>query len=192
MRSDPRARQITDSRALAAMTHPLRRRMLDALTVDGPATASMLAATTDQAVGNASHHLHVLAAADLIEEAPECARDRRERWWKRSSEALRWNTSDFRGDPAAEVVAEAAASLNLERAFELARAWRAVGDVERQSWAAGPFFNDHWLKLTPDELAELGEELVDLFRRWADRPAPEAEQERRTVFVFALGVPARP
>lgn len=48
--------------------------MLDALTVDGPSTASMLAKRTGQAVGNASHHLKVLAGAGLVEEAPELAK----------------------------------------------------------------------------------------------------------------------
>ena len=60
-------RQITDSRVLAAMSHPLRRRLLDALSLDGPATASTLAEATGQAVGNISHHLKVLATAGLIE-----------------------------------------------------------------------------------------------------------------------------
>ena len=45
------ARTITDSRVLAAMAHPLRRRLLDALKVDGPSTASMLANRTGQAIG---------------------------------------------------------------------------------------------------------------------------------------------
>src|SRR6201996_4811964 len=89
-------RQITDSRVLAAYSHPLRRRLLDALSVDDAATASMLAEATGQAVGNVSHHLKVLASAQLIEEAPELARDRRERWWRRTSRGLRWSRSEER------------------------------------------------------------------------------------------------
>ncbi len=48
---------------LAAMTHPLRRRLLTLLKVDGPAMASTLAERTGQAVGNISHHLRVLGAS---------------------------------------------------------------------------------------------------------------------------------
>jgi DNA-binding transcriptional ArsR family regulator len=59
------ARTITDSRVLAAMAHPLRRRLLDALKVDGPSTASMLANWTGQGIGNISHHMKVLANAAL-------------------------------------------------------------------------------------------------------------------------------
>src|SRR4051812_21439100 len=60
-------REIRDSKALAAMSHPLRRRLLDVLHLDGPATASTLAAQTGKAVGNVSHHLKVLAASELVE-----------------------------------------------------------------------------------------------------------------------------
>src|SRR5258708_14268773 len=63
-------RTVTDTRVLAAMTHPLRRRLLSILKLDGPSTASALAQRTEQGVGNISHHLHVLAAAGLIEEVP--------------------------------------------------------------------------------------------------------------------------
>ena len=77
---------------------------MDALKVDGPSTASMLAARTGQAVGNASHHLKVLAEAGLVEEAPELAKDRRERWWRLVSSGTRWSRAEF-GDDASAVAA---------------------------------------------------------------------------------------
>lgn len=67
---------------LAALAHPMRRHILAVLRADGPATAGLLAARTGQAVGNISHHLRTLGACGLIEEAPELARDARERWWR--------------------------------------------------------------------------------------------------------------
>jgi DNA-binding transcriptional ArsR family regulator len=102
--------QVRDSRVLAAASHPLRRRLMDVLKVDGPATATMLAGATEQAVANVSHHLKVLSGAGLIVEVPERARNRRERWWTLASTALRWNHSDFHDDPVAQAVASAAAS----------------------------------------------------------------------------------
>lgn len=185
------ARQITDSRVLAAMSHPLRRRLLDALTVDGPSTASMLAQSTGQAVGNVSHHLHVLATAELITEAPELARDRRERWWRLVSASLRWSDSDFAGDPAAEAVAGAALSLNLEHHVDLVRRWYAADEAEHERWGAA-FSADKWLQLTPAELAELAEDLVALLDTWAKRAKPEDGADRESVFVFAFGFPSRP
>jgi DNA-binding transcriptional ArsR family regulator len=191
--SEPDApRQITDSRVLAAYSHPLRRRLLDALSVDDAATASMLAEATGQAVGNVSHHLKVLAAAQLIEEAPELARDRRERWWRRTSRGLRWSSEDFHGDPAAEAIAEAALSLNLARQFEIVRRWYAASDDERAAWPTGPFSTGSWLKLTDGELAALSEELIALLDRYDRLGEAHDGVRREPVFVFANGAPGRP
>ena len=97
----PTVRHVTDSRVLAALAHPLRRRLMDVLKVYGPCPVGLLAERTGQAPANVSHHLKVLAAADLVLEAPELARDRRERWWRLRDRAIRWSTADFDGDPAA-------------------------------------------------------------------------------------------
>jgi DNA-binding transcriptional ArsR family regulator len=190
---------ITDSRVLAAMSHPVRRRLLDALAVDGPSTASMLAVRTGQAVGNVSHHLKVLARSSLIEEAPGLARDRRERWWKVSALSRRWSSAVFGADPASEAVAEAAESLNLEHQVEKVRAWYAQRDRADREWDDAAFSSDTWLFLTPAELRQLSDELTGLLHRWRERApsaaagqAPEDRAGRRSVFVFARGVPAEP
>ncbi|MCZ7436477.1 metalloregulator ArsR/SmtB family transcription factor [Micromonospora sp. WMMC241] len=188
----PTVRQVTDSRVLAALAHPLRRRLMDVLKVYGPCTVGMLAERTDQSPANVSHHLKVLAAADLLVEAPELARDRRERWWKPRNRGVRWSNTDFDDDPSARVVADAASSLNLERHTELVRAWHAAPEEAHAAWGDGPFSTDHWLHLTPDELTQLSREVVALLTRWADRAVPDDGQTREPVFVFAHGVPSRP
>ncbi|WP_234584516.1 helix-turn-helix transcriptional regulator [Micromonospora sp. MH99] len=189
---NPDVRLVTDSRVLAAMAHPLRRRLMDVLKVHGPSTVGLLAERTDQAPANVSHHLKVLAAADLVTEAPELARDRRERWWQLVSRGVRWSTTDFDADPAARAVADAATSLNLDRHVALARAWHASDESAQAAWADAPFSTDKWLHLTPEELDELSREMIDLLDRWAARPLPDDGRERQPVFVFVHGVPARP
>jgi DNA-binding transcriptional ArsR family regulator len=184
--------QVTDSRVLAALAHPLRRRLMDVLKVDGPSTPSMLAERTGQAVANVSHHMKVLAGCDLVVEAPELARDRRERWWQLVAPGLRWATADFDDDPASQAVASAAAALNLDRQVGLVRAWQAVRESESATWGEAPFSTDHWLRLTPEELSEFEEQLLALVARWKDRPAPEDGRRRDPVFFFAHAVPAQP
>jgi DNA-binding transcriptional ArsR family regulator len=185
-------RQITDSRVLAALAHPLRRRLMDALKVYGPCTASMLADHTGQAVANVSHHLRVLASGELVEEAPELARDRRERWWRLVSASLRWSTRDFESDPASAAVAGAAESINLDHHVGIVRAYYAMTEDERAAWENAPFSADKWLRLTPAELAGLSEEVIALFERWATREVPDDGARRDPVFLFAFGVPGRP
>jgi DNA-binding transcriptional ArsR family regulator len=176
---------IVDSRVLAAMAHPVRRRLLDLMKVDGPATASTLAQKTGEAVGNISHHLRALAAAGLIEEAPELAKDRRERWWRRATSSLCWSA-------AGDAVARAVESLNLERQTGHVRRWADQPQSEQERWPLGPFSSEGWLRVTDAELAEFGREMIALIEKWAERPVPDDGRERETVFTFARAVPARP
>ncbi|MET7952222.1 metalloregulator ArsR/SmtB family transcription factor [Micromonospora sp. NPDC005324] len=182
---------MTDSRALAALSHPLRRRVMDVLKVHGPATVGVLAQRTGAPVGNISHHLKVLAAADLVSEAPELAKDRREHWWRLVSPNLRWTTGDFDDDPVRQAVANAAVSLNLDRQVSLVRAFYAVRE-ERPAWNGAAFSADKWLHLTPAELGEVEKEILAVFDRWAHRDLPEDGLPREPAFLFVYGVPAQP
>ncbi|RSM45005.1 transcriptional regulator [Actinoplanes sp. ATCC 53533] len=185
-------RDVTELKVLAALAHPLRRRLMDVLKVDGPSTPSMLAARTGQAVANVSHHMKVLAGCDLVTEAPELARDRRERWWQLVAPAVRWSTADFDADPASQAVASAAVALNLDRQVSLVRAWHASRESEKETWGEAPFATDHWLRLTPEELSEFEEQLLALVEHWKNRQAPKDGRHRDPVFFFAHAVPAQP
>jgi len=181
-------REIRDSKVLAAMSHPLRRRLMELLHLDGPATASMLAAKTDQAVGNISHHVKVLAASDLVEEVPELARDQRERWWKLTATNFRWAAADFPDDP----VAEAAEVLSLDHQTAIAREWIARRETYPEPWRGASFSTDGWLRLSVAELAELEERIFRLFKEFENRTEPGDGVERRPVFFVArasLGTP---
>jgi DNA-binding transcriptional ArsR family regulator len=185
-------RRITDSKVLAAMAHPLRRRLLDVLKVHGPATVSALAEHTDQAVGNVSHHMKVLAGAKLVEQAPELANDLRERWWRLRVGSISWSPMDFDGDPAAAAVEQAATSLNLDRQASIVRAWLAKREGYDAGWVEAYFATESWLHLSANELAELSAEVQALLNRWSEREPPDDGQLREPVFIFAHGVPAQP
>lgn len=181
-------REIRDSKALAAIAHPLRHRLLDLLHLDGPATASVLAEKTDQAVGNISHHLKVLAASDFIEEAPELARDRRERWWRRTSSAIKWGAQDFPDDP----IADAAEVLVLDHQHAIAREWLARRESYPREWHGALFSVDGWARLSVAELAELNDRLVAMLAEYRDRPPPDDGVERRPVFFAARASLGKP
>jgi DNA-binding transcriptional ArsR family regulator len=76
------------SAMLKAYTHPLRRQMLQLFRQRGHLRAADIAEALDVAANSASFHLRVLADAGLIEEAPEHARDRRDRVWVARRQAL--------------------------------------------------------------------------------------------------------
>ena len=185
-------REVTDARVLAALAHPLRRRLMDVLRVHGPATASVLAERTDQHVGNVSHHIRALAEVGLVEEAPELAKDRRERWWRLVARSLRWSGEVLSDDPAEEAIAQAVQSLTIDRHSGHVRAWFAAADEEREPWRSTAFAMEKWLHLTPDELGELSREVADLLARWNDREQSDATERREPVLFFTYGIPARP
>lgn len=190
--TDREVRQIKDSRVLAAMSHPLRRRLLDVLKAYGPQPVGALAEHTDQAPANVSHHMRVLHECGLVEEATELARDRRERWWRMAAPSFIYNTDDFGDDPATTAIVDAAESLNLDRHTSLVRAWFGAPDEAQAEWGAAAFAADRWLRLTPEELYAVSREIVAVFDRWSARDVPDDGATREPVFVFAHGVPAKP
>ena len=160
--------------------------------MDGPSTASALAARTGQAVGSASHHLKVLAQAGLVEEAPELARDRRERWWRLVSPSTRWSRAEFRHDPAAVSAAIAAETVAMQRQFERARDWLANAESGR-GVGCGRVRQPDLVDADAGRVARSSrEELVALTTRGVIATIPEDGAERESVFVFARGFPAQP
>lgn len=184
-------RTITDAKALSAMANAFRSRMMDALKVDGPSTASALAARTGQAVGSASHHLKVLSEAGLVEEAPELAKDRRERWWRLVDPGTRWSRADFASDTAAVTAAYAAEALTVQRQFERVQEWNANAATVPE-WDNAAFATQHWMRLSPAEMRECADEVVAVLLKWSRRDLPQDDVDREPVFMFARGFPAQP
>ncbi|GAA1571891.1 helix-turn-helix domain-containing protein [Kribbella sancticallisti] len=175
---------------IAAIHHPLRRRLIDLLAVDGPSTASRLAGATGELAGNISHHLKVLAAAGVIEEAPELAKNRRERWWRSSRTASSWSIADAGGDPAAELVAATAEEANLAHHAAKVRRWFEDRQEYDEPWVRAAFSTESWITVTPERLVELSERIQAVIQEYADQPSEGDDAE--SVFVFSHGVPAKP
>lgn len=175
---------------IAAIHHPLRRRLIDLLGVDGPATASQLAERTGELVGNISHHLKVLAAAEVIEEAPELARNRRERWWRSAHASYTWSVADADGEPAGELIATVSEERNVTYHADKVRQWFELRQEYPDDWVRAAFATDSWLVLTPERLTELSERVRDLVQEYYENPSDE--ESARPVYVFSHGVPARP
>ncbi len=186
----PANRRSADSSVIAAIHHPLRRRLIDLLGVDGPATASRLAEATGELVGNISHHLKVLAAAGVIEEAPELAKNRRERWWRSAKASYSWSIADAGGDPAGELVAATAEEANLTHHTEKVQRWFEDRQQYDEAWLRAAFSTESWVTLTPERLSELSGRIGDLIQEYVDDPSEGADAE--PVFVFAHAVPAKP
>jgi DNA-binding transcriptional ArsR family regulator len=191
-----------DVNILAAMTHPLRRRLIDQLSVTGPATVGMLAESTGERVGSVSHHLRVLARNGLVSEAPDLARDRRESWWRVVKGSWTWSITNFADDPVAEVIARAAEEQQLLASVEKVQRWYASREEYDSAWAEAAYVSTSWIRATPSELAELADRMTEVVRDFVtEHPTagdaardgdPGCDDERESVFLFTYGIPVTP
>ena len=184
---------------LAALHHPVRRRMLEFLNINGPSTVGAIAAGLGQQVGSISHHLKTLERAGLVEPAPELATDRRESWWRGVPRRMSWSITDFADSPADLLLATSAERANLQHHADKVSAWLTDREELDPAWLDAAFATEIWATATPEEMSDLSARLQQLLGDWSDecreRASTEDEREaaRRTpVFVFTHGNPARP
>ena len=195
-----RTPRIRDLQTLKAVTHPLRVRLYELLVTRGPATATLLAKRTEAAIGRVSYHLHQLARHGFTEEAPELARDNRERWWRAVPGGTSWDDADFADLPEADTVAEAAYWQLVDRWHAALRDYRLSRRQWSREWQSAAWTSDTRLRLTPDELREFSGELQEVVRRWAERtlplhdrvPSEEPDDAREDVYFFGSAFPYRP
>ena len=184
---------------LATLHHPVRRRMLEFLTLHGPSTVGAIAAGLGQQVGSVSHHMKTLEKAGFVEPAPELARDRRESVWRGLPRRLSWSITDFADSPTDTLLATAAERANLQHHADKVSGWFTDRDEHDATWLDAAFSTEIWATATAGELSDLADRVQELFTTWTEEvratAADEDEAERglRTpVFVFTHGNPARP
>ncbi len=189
MTSPPRRVLHPSASQLRVLAHPLRSRLLGALRLHGPASATALAQRLGTNSGATSYHLRQLASAGLVEDSPSLSTGR-ERVWRASHDATSWRSPDYDADPDARaadewLVRHHASVMGrwldswLDRRDDYPRAWR---------WAADQ--SDYHLHLTPEQLASLVSELHAVLERYVDRQDPDASgAERVTVLLQAFPSP---
>jgi DNA-binding transcriptional ArsR family regulator len=164
--------RITDPREMRALAHPLRLRLLGLLRVEGPATATTLADIVGESPALVSYHLRQLDTYDFVEEAPELARDGRERWWRAAQASTNWDAADFLDTP------ERLAALTglqrevfrryqtaLEEFLHAAPAWG-------REWVDASEHSDYGAELDAAGLKALTDELDAVIERYAANPPP--------------------
>lgn len=170
---EPRIIEL-DARTLRAMAHPLRLRMLGLLRVEGPATATSLAARLGESSGTTSWHLRQLAEHGLIEEDPERG-NRRERWWRAVHRYTRIPYAKFVDDP--ENTGAVSTFLHESMSIYYRKATTFIADLPSWSrdWLEAAIFSDDEMPLTPDELRAMRADLLEVKRRYLRDPRPGDE-----------------
>ncbi|MEW2385847.1 helix-turn-helix domain-containing protein [Micromonospora sp. NPDC047707] len=176
-----------DHRQVRVLAHPLRIRLLGALRVQGPATATTLAELLGTNTGATSYHLRQLAEVGLVVEDPDRGTGR-QRWWRAAHDVTNWEPTDFDDDPDARAAVDWIQANQVRLLAEHADRWFAVQDQWSPAWRDAFGMGDIFLTIPAARLHALEAELwqvLERYREEADPAAPGAEQ----IQVFLAAYP---
>ncbi|GAA1946595.1 hypothetical protein GCM10009798_01990 [Nocardioides panacihumi] len=173
-----------DPRILRAIAHPARNRILSELWASGSLRAADVARILDIPANQASFHLRQLAKYGLVTEAPEEARDKRDRVWKLASDdGISFRSQDMLSRPGGEAA--------MEVYQHNARAWghRLVDlSLATDEPGAEKYISQGSLRFTQEEVAEFAEEFHELQNRWRERTLGH-DDGRTTYSIYQLVQP---
>ena len=174
---DKRTVRLTDPRALRALAHPTRLRLVGLLRREGPLTATQAGALIGEVPASASFHLRQLAKYGLVEEA--AGGRGRERPWQATAMFTSWSAAG--GSPDLAIADQMLTAVVAERYAEQLQAWLAAKPGEPVEWQQAAGLGDVLLYVTAEELKQI--------TRRAGRPAaalsrpcrrPQPAARRRT------------
>jgi len=183
---EPASQPIHDPRILRAIAHPVRNRILGELGAAGSARAADIAKELGIPANQASFHLRQLAKYGLVEEAPEEARDRRDRVWRTApdSRRLHLDLKEMEAAPGGE----AAVSVWRRNATSWAhKIIESAYSTEREKDTFRTIIENP-IKVTKKEAEEFSAEIDAVLQRWSDRVLDDAA-ERRTYLFFSAFQP---
>jgi len=176
-----------DAAQLRALAHPLRLQLLEILSAEGPATASLLARRLGESSGATSYHLRALHRAGMVEEAEQ--RNARERWWQRSSDRRAIPNSVPEDASAVERAELQAAhsqieSIFLDRDENAMRRWMEVRYDLPLEWQDAQWIGNFRMWATAEEVREFVQAVIELIEPL--RTVPEAGESERLEVHFTF------
>ncbi|WP_111766090.1 winged helix-turn-helix domain-containing protein [Nakamurella deserti] len=182
-----RPESVHDPRVLRAIAHPVRVRVLDELGATGPSRAADIARLLGIPANQASFHLRQLAKYGLVVEAPEQARDGRDRVWRAThDEGLTVDIEQLSAAPGG------AAAVRVFRREAAATAHEAVDRAYGMSHdpEGRTVISDSVLRLTRADATAFMAELTALVTTW-QRRGRAAGADARTYQLLQILQPAR-
>jgi DNA-binding transcriptional ArsR family regulator len=162
---EPMPHRSIDMASLKGLAHPLRVRILDALSTYGPHTSSSLAERFGESSGSMSYHLRQLEKHGFVREDTSRG-SARERWWERVPGGIGF---DSVYPPQS---AERAASDLVQREWQVTREallhdFLAHGaDRLEPRWYEATMLDTVNLRLTSDQLAAMVKEMQEVSARY--------------------------
>lgn len=178
-----------DPKALRALAHPLRWRLIDVVWRERSATATRCAELLGESAASCSYHLNILAKYGFVERAAGGVG--RERPWQLTSprQELAPEGLGVEGTAAARAAVEVFLEHEFQRLRQRMHQESQLGEVWRRAVLTGGVTT----LLTAAEFAEVTGMLREILLRYTDRTehpetAPEGAREVR-IFVAATVTP---
>jgi len=179
--------RVTDVRALRALSHPLRSRLLGLLRLHGPSTATLLGQRLGESSGSTSYHLRQLAAYGFVEEL-EGHGTGRERWWRAQHRMTSWRAEDLVSQEDGAQVQDEMIRLQLAGHARVLQGWLDQREQLDPVWTTAASINDYALRLTPEQARSLGGELDAVLSRWVQEHSAERPVEGTELVSVLLDV----
>jgi DNA-binding transcriptional ArsR family regulator len=160
-------RELTDPRAMRALTHPVRLALLEALALEGPLTATRAADVIDESPTTCSFHFRQLAKYGFVEQA--AVGPGRMRSWRLTRVGMHF--TDVHEDPETQIAARALSRTLRERSLVRLQAYYESRSSYPVRWQEVTGSSEFVLYVTPEELRAADEEVSAILHRYRDRMA---------------------
>lgn len=176
---------------LEALTDPTRLALLESLRLAGEpmTTAALSRAVPDTGTG-LTYQLRVLEKAGLIKH--ESGKGRATRW-SPLDVPVEWTSSLGDADPATQLAIRTLERVMWERVDVRWRSWLSAkrGGQWSPEWVDAEIGKQHRLRLTPDLLRELEDELGEVIDRFRARSDVVEGDDAEHVFINVMAHPIR-
>lgn len=177
---DDASRIVPTPSQLRGVAHPTRMKMLGMLRLDGPQTATALAARLGLNTGATSYHLRQLATHGFVVEAEELGTGR-ERWWRAAHRSTILEDASVEGaGPYLQTV--------VVRHAQMLQAGVEEFDELPDEWKRASTHSDWVTTCSPARAKELVEQIAALLSQVQD----EADDEGAEQVMFQLHAFPRP
>jgi DNA-binding transcriptional ArsR family regulator len=181
---DPRndVREVNDPKTFRALTHPVRLALLEALSLEGPLTATAAGELIGESPTTCSFHFRQLAKYGFVEEAD--TGPGRLRPWKIVNVGMRW--SDITEDPETSVAAKSLERMVFDRALSRLSSYMSTKASFPKVWQEASQNVETILWVTPTELDDANNEILAIFNRFRDRISDASVRPEGSLPVEAL------
>ncbi|MFD7653254.1 ArsR/SmtB family transcription factor [Actinosynnema sp. NPDC059797] len=178
---------IRDPKALRALAHPFRWKLIEVLSSEGPCTATRCAELTGESVASCSYHLNMLAKYGFVEEVTGKGRQKP---WRLTRKEQSWSSLEL--DQEGVLAAEAASDALLEHEFATMRRYFRRKQLEPVEWREVVGIDATMNFLTAEEAAEALAEIRAVLHRHADRRDTDNRPEGSRAIRFFLSTTVLP